>query len=132
MISTKVNCVYGMCFVQDGDKQLLVYTAADTICDNGKFFVYNMAADKLEWKVGGNLPGMSKKMFAGGIVSDGQGHLFVCDGYNSCIQIFSVVDGQYLGCLTKDLKDLGQSYGIFWSEKASSVVFSCRLLEKPR
>ena len=37
-----------------------------------------------------------------GIAADGHGRLFVCDFNNYVIQMFSVSDGQYLGCLIKE------------------------------
>ena len=52
------------------------------------------------WEVRGRLPGMQKCMTVGGIATDGQGHLFVCDTANQCIQIFSLY-GDYLGVLLR-------------------------------
>ena len=130
VIHTKMHDIYGMCFAQDGDQKLLVYTASQTLCGDGKIFVHNMVTDKLEWEVDGNLPGMPRNLFALHVVSDGRGHLFVGDRRNGCIQIFSVVDGQYLGCLMKDVEDFRETYRIYWSEKTSSLICSCYSIEE--
>ena len=36
-----------------------------------------------------------------GATTDGLGHLFVCDMVNACVQMFSVIDGSYLGYVVK-------------------------------
>ena len=49
--------------------------------------------------------------------ADGCGHMFVSDGSkgNRCIQMFSVQDGQYLGCLIKEGEEgLGYPSRISW------------------
>ena len=44
----------------------------------------------------GKLAGMDAVLNAWGVVTDGHGHLFVCDYDNACVQKFSA-RGQYLG-----------------------------------
>ena len=122
-IHTELITFYGMCSVQHGDKQLLV------VADYREIFAYNAATDKLEWKVDGKQLGTEKGMSPSGITTDGRGHLFVCDwkNGNNCIQMFSVSDGQYLGCFMKDEEILGTPAKMYWCEKTSSLVVLCRL-----
>ena len=120
VIHTQQFHIRDICFVKDGDKQLLVVAAAQ----NG-LFAYNIEFDKLEWKFDGNIPGPGEKMFVSGVTTDGRGHLFVSDSNNNSIQMFSVLDGQYLGCLTKRMRDLGQPFRVYWCKKASSLVCAC-------
>ena len=116
-----------MCFAQDGDKQLLV--VADI---NEGLFAYNTETDKLKWSVKGKQPGMDKELEAFGVTTDGSGHLFVCDWINGnrCIQMFAVSNGQYLGCLMKDMKALGDPGKIWWCEKTRTLVAACELKAK--
>ena len=64
---------------------------------------YNTTTKSLKWSVAGKLPGMKNGLDTKGVTTDGRGHLFVTDGFsgNRCIQMFSISDGQYLGCLIK-------------------------------
>ena len=55
----------------------------------------------MEWCVKGIQPGMDKDLDAGNIAADNHGHIFVCDVGNGGIQMFSVSDGRYLGCLIR-------------------------------
>ena len=52
VIHTQNKHINDMCFVQDGDKQLLVVAAADE-----GLFAYNTGNDEVEWKVDGCLFG---------------------------------------------------------------------------
>ena len=117
VIHTQHSEIYDMCFVQDGDKQLLVVAA-------GKegLFAYNTETDALEWKMDGTQPGMEKDIVAYGVTTDGRGHLFMGDRMygNYCIQMFSVSDGSYLGCLVKGI--VGEPVSIRWCAKSSSLL----------
>ena len=123
---TEVYYVHGMCFVQDGDKQLLV------VASHKDVLVFNAATDKLEWKVDGGQLGMEKHMSPIGITTDGHGHLFVADSHygNRCIQMFSASDGQYLGRLIKDEELFGIPGKMYWCDKTSSLVVLCELRNK--
>ena len=78
---------------------------------------YNVDTNSLEWKK--EIEGMARA----GIVSDGHGHLFVCDWGNKCIHMLSVSDGQYMGCLIKQgVQGLGVPVFGAWSEEMSSLI----------
>ena len=114
-----------LCFTRDGNKQLLV--VADGI---DGLFAYNTETDKLEWKVLGTVPGMNQAADPMGVTTDGQGHLFVGDyvNGNKSIQMFSVLDGHYLGCLMKDVNAHGTPARLRWCDRKSSLVttFFCK------
>ena len=108
-----------MCFTQDGDKQLLIIATID-----GGLFACNIETDKLEWEVRGKLPGMEQAMNPMGVTTDGRGCLYVSDyeNGNKSIQMFSVSDGVYQGCLMKDVDAHGAPAGIRWCDSKSSLV----------
>ena len=93
---------------------------------------YNSFTKSLEWSVAGKLPGMQNAINARCITTDGCGHLFVSDGWNGnrCIQMFSVSDGQYLGCLIKEgEQSLGRPNRISWHSASHSLAVAH--LQKP-
>ena len=125
VIHTQNNNIDDMCFVQDGDKQLLIVTVTDEYNESGdtdEIFAYNTETDKLEWTFCGKVPGMEKKMIAYGVTTDGRGHLFVGNYENNCILMFSVSDGQHLGCLLKDVETFKNPNKIYWCEETSSLI----------
>ena len=64
------------------------------------------------------------------MAGDRKGHLFVSDD-NKCIQLFSVSDGQYLGCFIKEGEQgLGVLGKICFSASTSQLVVSHRKDEK--
>ena len=87
-------------------------------------YCYNTSNKSLKWEVRANLPEMRKDLHAMGLTTDGLGYLFVSDGKfgNKCIQIFSVSDGQYLGCLIKEGEQgLGYPSRICWHSASHSL-----------
>ena len=134
-----------ICFVQWGKRQLLVVVAAaenEADDSDDEVFAYNTVRDQLEWKADDKPLGMEKRMKATGATADGRGHLFVGDWMygNQCIQMFSVSDGKYLGCLTRDgqrirnlyagrtmidvkeMRGMGHPGKLYWCEKTSSLL----------
>ena len=112
--------ILDMTGVQNGAEELIIGSSYG----NG-VHCYSTAKRSLKWSVARNLPGIQKGLWAIGITSDGRGHLFVCDGStgNRCIQMFSVSDGQYLGCLIKyGEQGLGFPYRICWHSASHSLV----------
>ena len=104
-----------MCFVSNETscKRLVIVTA-----DGPEgIHAYDVDTNKLESKK--EIEGMEKSA----IVSDGQGHLFVCDWDNKCIRMLSVSDGYYLGYLVKrGDQGLGSPSRGDWSEETSSLT----------
>ena len=125
VIHTRQFRICNMCFVVEGDKQLLIVAGG-----RKGLLAYNIESDKLEWKFDGHLSGPGETISVLDVSTDARGHLFVADGVNDGIQMFSVTDGQYLGCLTKDLKHLGKPNSVHWCEKTSSVVCTCYVTHK--
>ena len=106
-----------MCFVSEetNRKRLIIVT---TVGREG-IHAYNVDTNKLEWKR--EIDGMENS----GIVSDGHGHLFVCDYDNKCIHMLSVSDGHYMGCLIKrGDQGLGSPCWGVWSEETSSLIIA--------
>ena len=115
MTRTQLTNVRDMCLVQNGGNLLLVATGDGV-------HAYNTKNDNLEWSVEGKLPGMACRIEPQGLTTDGRGHLFVCDTFNSCIQMFSA-DGTYLHpLLSQGEQGLGQPWGVRWSKSTQSLV----------
>ena len=109
--------IWDMCCVAHGDKQLLVMTRA-----NNGIFAYNTQRAQMGWTVKGKLTGMEIDMSIWGATADGNGHLFMCDINNSCIQMFSA-GGRYMGPVLKEGDHgLAQPWLVRWCEQTSSLV----------
>ena len=66
---------------------------------------------------------MEKAFEAGSITGDDHGNIFVCDGGNWAIQMFSVSDGKYLGCLLrKGDQGFGGPFVICKGKEMSSFI----------
>ena len=69
----------------------------------------------------GRIRGMKNKIHACGLTTDGNGHLFVCDISNSCIQLFDM-DGKYMGVLLHEGEQgLGKPQWVRWSSDTKSL-----------
>ena len=66
-----------MCFVQDGDKELLIVFGLGE-----GLSTYNTDTDKLEWKVH---EAPDRRLGLTGVTTDGRGHLFVTDYDSDCV-----------------------------------------------
>ena len=90
----------------------------------GGVFVYNTNTSQLQWFMKGRQPGMKRDLDVGGITSDGRGNLFVCDFANECIEMFSMLDGSYLGSLVIEEQGLGSPrLARFCKEMSSLIVY---------
>ena len=67
-------------------------------------------------------------MNACGVATDRRGHIFVCDGANECIQLFST-DGRYLGEVFRK-QGRGRPDLIRWFEYVSRLVVTYELAGK--
>ena len=94
-------------------------------------FACNTETGQLQWSVKGRQPGMEEDLDAPNLAADDQGNIFVCDVGNGGIQMFSVSDGRYLGCLIKEGdKGLSVPVMICWCRQTSSLVVldvKCRI-----
>ena len=127
IVHTHLGRINDMCFVQDGDKQLLIITNYEE-----GLFAYNTNTDRLEWKVFRNPYGMKENMDVRGITTDGNGRLFVSDGNNHCIHVYSLSDGSYMNCLLKDDHPLYKPGTILWCEKTASLIVACDFFWKEK
>ena len=106
--------------VKYDDTELLVAT-----CRQEGIMICDTTSDFAQRIISGKLPGMQKKLDAIGVAYDERGHLFVCDDDkgNRCIQMFSLPDGKYLGCLIREGEQgLGIPCRICWCQESSSLV----------
>ena len=110
--------IYDICCVTHNNKQLLYITHGYK-----GLFTYNTRTDQPDWNFTGNVPGMKKAIGPQGVTSDSNGHLFVCDVHNACIQLFSVTNGKYFGTyLMKGEEGLGTPRLIRWCRNTASLV----------
>ena len=115
---TRQRFTQDMCCTKIGGKTLLVTTSGF----GGTMQAYNAANNNVEWIVEGRLPGMRIAMKPHGVTTDGQGHLFVCDSANKCIQMFGV-DSEYMGGVVKEeTQHFDQLCAIWWSLGTSSLI----------
>ena len=118
-LTPSVQYITDMIGVRNGADELIIGTnSTDIHC-------YSTTTKSLKWSVSGKLPGMQQELDTEGLATDGCGHLFVSDGYdgNSCIQIFSVSDGRYRGCLIrKGEQGLGYPSRIRWYSASQSLA----------
>ena len=119
--TTSLLVLRDMIGVRNGSEELIIIGAGSL---NG-IHSYSTTTGGLKWRMKGKLPGMQNALDAEGVTTDGYGHLFVSDGIlgNSCIHMFSVSDGQYLGCLIKEGEQgLGYPNMICWHLASHSLV----------
>ena len=115
--SHKYGDICGMVCVQLGPKKLLITTHAPE-----KIVAFDLVIKKVEWQVQSHRY-YPNQMRPRCITADADGHLFVCDEQNKCIQMFSTSDGQYLGTLMTDLEEgIGDPFNLCWWQGASSLI----------
>ena len=97
--TTSLQDITDMIGVRNGTDELIIGTGKQ----NG-IHCYSTTTKSLKWSMEGQLPGMKNALYAASLGTDRRGHLFVSDGFigNRCIQMFSVSDGRYLGCLINE------------------------------
>ena len=88
------------------------------------FHAYHQGSGALKWSVVDKFPGLEKKIWPCAMANDEKGRLFVCDSTrgNNCIQMFRVVDGNYLGCLIKGDEDLRNITRVLLCEEIKSLI----------
>ena len=110
--------VHDMCCVQSTPSKPLLIVAYGY---QGAF-AYDTTTSTVEWNVKGKLPGMTKILSVKQITTDASGHLFMCDDYNDCIQMFNL-EGQYMGAATREGDPyIGKPWIIQWCKSTSSLV----------
>ena len=109
-----------------GDHQLVItLTGLDEEIKGTGLHAYDAASEEQNWSVKEkNSANQINDICFAGVTTDGNGHLFVCDVNNTCVQIFST-DGTYMGPLIKKgQQGLGCPEWICWCEASSSLVVS--------
>ena len=108
-----------ICFVEHENEKFMI------VAENEKLFAKNTVTGFTEWMVQGRLPGRLETMSVLKMTTDGSGHLYVCDHSkdNKGIQMFSVSEGFYLGCLIKEgQQGMGAPISVHWSEGRSYLL----------
>ena len=118
--TTSLHVLWDMIGVRNGTDEQIV-----GIQGFGGVHCYSTATKSLKWRVVGKLAGMQEVLWPMGLATDGRDHLFISDGKadNNCIKMFSVSDGQYLGCLIKEGEQgLGSPDSICWNSASHSLA----------
>ena len=112
-----------MVVVEDSYKQRALLVVSDELSN---VHAYDVETGAVAWRLRWRLPGMAARCEGAGIAADpGRGLLYLCDraGGNRCIQVVSVCDGRYLGCL-EVVEDqwVDACSEITWCEEARALV----------
>ena len=116
-IHTNSEKAQNLCYVKDGNKKLLFFVGVKR-----ELNAFDIESDKLEWCVKGRLPENSEVFVPFSITADGNGHIFVCDLGNRCIQMFSA-SGKYMRALMKEGdQDIGMPTIVYWNKTKSCLM----------
>ena len=112
--------IWDMCFVDISGLQLFII-----VTQSGNLYASDVTdTDQFPhvWQAKRNLPKNSQPMFAKGVTTDGQGHLFVRDTTNDCIQMFGT-DGKFIKTVVrKGQQGLNNIWRVLWYDKMSSLI----------
>ena len=116
--NTNLSDVQDMCIAESENETLLIVISHDR---DELIHAFNSTTGQLKWTVQKKIP--SGTFTSYGVAGDGYGRLFVADDTNKCIQMFSALDGQYLGCfMNKGDQGFGNVRRLRWCETTSSLV----------
>ena len=112
-----------MVVVEDSHRQRALLVVSDELSN---VHAYDVETGAVAWRLRWRLPGMVARCEGTGIAADPRrGLLYLCDRAqgNRCIQVISVGDGRYLGCL-EVVEDqwVGTCSEITWCEEARALV----------
>ena len=115
--NVNLNGVQDMCVVQSENEKLLIVISRD----KNDIHAYSCSTGQLKYSIEKKIPSGSFVSF--GVAGDSNGHLFVSDYTKNCIYMFSVSDGQYVGCFLNN-GDQGLEYPrrLRWAQTSSSLV----------
>ena len=117
VVHTQQYFLRDMCCVENGEKHLLVTSSYTNRLD-----AFNTETDELEWSVNGNVTEEDKEIHPSGVTAGGNGHLFVCDNNNKCVQMFSA-DGVHVKTLLRQGQQaIGEPLCIRWCDDDDSSV----------
>ena len=119
------NWISDMCRVEGTDNLVITLTGWFQDIKGTGFYSYDVATQEQKWSVKKkNATNMPTDICFAGVTTDRNGHLFVCDVNNACVEMFST-DGTYIGPLIKKGEQgLGCPEWIRWCETSSSLVVS--------
>ena len=114
-----------MCHIEGTNNLVITLTGWFQEIKGTGFHSYDVATQERIWSVKKKNPAnMPRDICFTGVTTDGNGHLFVCDVNNACVQMFST-DGAYTGPLIKEGEQgLGCPEWIRWCTASSSLVVS--------
>ena len=116
VIKTDVDTIWDMCSIEHFDEGLAI------VLTTGGKEVTRLNNAYVRWTIAGTLPGRQTPFRPHKVAVDKQGHLFVNDS-EQYIQMFSVSDSQYLGCLLQEGEQgLGRPWLIRLLEVKSQLV----------
>ena len=92
--NTNLPYVQDMCTTKLENEVLLIVLPYDA---NELIQAYNSTTGQPKWSVQKKITSGTFKSYS--VTGDDNGRIFVADRINSCIQMFSASDGQYLGCV---------------------------------
>ena len=114
-VDTNLPFVQDMCTIKLENEALLIVLPYDA---NELIQAYNSSTGHLKWSVEKKITSRTFKSYS--VTGDRNGRIFVA---NSCILMFSALDGQYLGCfMNKGDKGLGYLRRLRWCEATSSLA----------
>ena len=117
-VNTNVPFVQDMCIAKFENEALLIVLPYDA---NELIQAYNSSTGRVKWSVQKKITSGSFKSYS--VTGDSNGRIFVADRTNSCIQMFSASNGQYLGCFViKKDQGLGILYRLRWCEATWSLA----------
>ena len=116
-IITRQDIIWDMCLGKHKGKHVLI-----TSRSYDGIFAYSTKTNRLLWRISGSLTGMERVLGAEGITTDSNGHLFVSDYRNKCIQMFSL-EGVYMKPIIKgQSQSLSEPVQIRWCNHMSSLI----------
>ena len=125
----QLDFITDMCRVEGTNNLIitLIITGFNPAIKGTGFYGYDVATQERKWSAKEKNPtNLPADICFAGVTTDGNGHLFVCDVNNDCVQMFST-DGMYMGPLIKKGEQgLGCPEWIRWFEESSSLVVSHR------
>ena len=119
-VCQSIACDYhiiDICYVKHFHENILITAPSEGLQ------AYSTVTGQVKWnKIDILSPGQDQKINPVRIVADGKDRLFVNDD-KRCIEMFSVSDGQYLGCLIKEGEQgLGRLLGMCFVKSTSQLI----------
>ena len=112
-----VGYVHHMCLVENETEKLLIIDTTPLIK------AYNSTTGQLRWTAEKKVPSTYRTFGSKGLTGDGNGHLFIWDNDSKCIQMFSTLNGRYLGSFMRGVElGLGSVFCLQYHESSRSLL----------